>query len=531
MTLFDALICGIWVWLARTMFFYWAAQFFSAPLSIGICLGALLGDWETGAIIGATVQTMYLTNYGIGAVYTNDGVYAAVIPVAFVICNGMPQEAAIAIAVPFGLLASQLMNLTSVIIAAVAPKMEEAAKNGNSTGVILWGSYAPAIIKAAFWIPITMALLFFGGDAVTSLVNSLPEWAMNGLSVITLVLPGLGYAMIMHFIGRDDLLPFFLGGFLFAAYTGVGAIPIGCIGAFVAYICVFYNSEKDEASEEEEALAEEAKTERLLTQGDVVRFWFGSQWWGCVGHNTLTMHASGLATPMAIAGKKIYKDDPEEYTAMLERSVTPYITNFNFGGMLNGALLSLEEQRGINKESVSSEVINSTKYALAGPLAAVGDTIDSVAFMPICLGVGTSFALEGAYWACLFFPLLLCVLCTLECFFSVMAGYKLGSNAAVSMLASGKVKTFLEFMAIMGTFTLAGVACGMVSVNLGLSISQGAGDPIMIQSVLDTILPQSLSLITMLGMYFYLRNGGNTIRLLAAILVLSFALGSVGILV
>ena len=50
------------------------------------------------------------------------------------------------------------------------------------------------------------------------------------------LLPALGFAMTINVIGRPQFLPFFLGGFFFAQYSGIGGIPLALAGLFVAFL-------------------------------------------------------------------------------------------------------------------------------------------------------------------------------------------------------------------------------------------------------------------------------------------------------
>lgn len=50
------------------------------------------------------------------------------------------------------------------------------------------------------------------------------------------LLPALGFAVTMTVIGKKNLLPYFLVGFLIMAYSGIGTIGIAILGVCIALL-------------------------------------------------------------------------------------------------------------------------------------------------------------------------------------------------------------------------------------------------------------------------------------------------------
>lgn len=86
------------------------------PYMLSWILGAILGDWRTGLIIGAMVTTLNMAPVVIGAVHTMSLWDAAVLMVALVVGEGMDMEIAFAIAAPMAVLGNALVNLQAVIL-------------------------------------------------------------------------------------------------------------------------------------------------------------------------------------------------------------------------------------------------------------------------------------------------------------------------------------------------------------------------------------------------------------------------------
>ena len=78
----------------------------------------------------------------------------------------------------------------------------------------------PAIVLVLRALPVFLIALY-GSEYIQTLINSIPTWAMNGLAAVGKMLPALGMSMLMKFMYKKALLPFFVLGFGIAAYSGM----------------------------------------------------------------------------------------------------------------------------------------------------------------------------------------------------------------------------------------------------------------------------------------------------------------------
>ena len=74
------------------------------PLVAGLIAGLFLGDVQTGVLVGAALEAVFLGMVDVGGSVTAEPVTATVLAVAFVSTMGMEQGTAVALAVPIGLL-------------------------------------------------------------------------------------------------------------------------------------------------------------------------------------------------------------------------------------------------------------------------------------------------------------------------------------------------------------------------------------------------------------------------------------------
>lgn len=74
------------------------------PLVAGFLVGLILGDPVTGTLVGASINLMYLGFISAGGALPGDPCLAGVVGTSLAISGGLTTEAAVATAVPLGLL-------------------------------------------------------------------------------------------------------------------------------------------------------------------------------------------------------------------------------------------------------------------------------------------------------------------------------------------------------------------------------------------------------------------------------------------
>ena len=90
------------------------------PLVAGLIAGLFLGDVQTGVLVGAALEAVFLGMVDVGGSVTAEPVTATVLAVAFVSTMGMEQGTAVALAVPIGLLGGLVYSVTHLSISSLA---------------------------------------------------------------------------------------------------------------------------------------------------------------------------------------------------------------------------------------------------------------------------------------------------------------------------------------------------------------------------------------------------------------------------
>ncbi|MDK2905715.1 MAG: mannose system component [Eubacteriaceae bacterium] len=206
------------------------------PLVNGFVVGLILGDPVTGTMIGATINLMYIGFISAGGSMPSDMSLAGILGTALAITGGMEVNAAVAIAVPLGLLGSIVWVGRMTINTAFVRLAEKFADEGKPGKVWIANVLLPQVLLFVMtFIPCFLAV-YFGGAYIQNAINALGGEVLRILSIIGGMLPAVGIGMILLAIFKGEARVFFFLGFLLAAYFKVGILPLCLISLCITMI-------------------------------------------------------------------------------------------------------------------------------------------------------------------------------------------------------------------------------------------------------------------------------------------------------
>lgn len=235
-----ALVMGIVYWIGRGMVgSLFAFFFFCSPITIGVIAGAIYGDVTRGLILGGGIASVFAGVIAPGGNLPTDSAMAACTVIPIALATGLDTNAAIAFAVPMGIVGSFVTQLRKAINVIWVHMADKAAAEGNGAGVALWGNWIPMIAQLfILGLPVFLAV-YFGQEVMVAFMNTVPSWVMGGLSIAGGVMPAIGFALIMNMIGKPYLIPFTLIGFILVKIVGLNSFSAGVIAISVAVLCVY----------------------------------------------------------------------------------------------------------------------------------------------------------------------------------------------------------------------------------------------------------------------------------------------------
>lgn len=242
-TLIQAILIGLGYYLSQGPWLmglgFWTLY---RPLVAGLLVGVIMGDPGKGALIGATINLVYLGFISAGGAIPGDPALAGWVGTAIALAGNLDYGAALALAVPVGLLGTVIWNARMTVGSAFAHMADRAAEKADIPGLIranvLWPQLWLFTITA---IPVTIAV-YLGAGFIGGLVAGFPAWLLNGLAISGGVLPAIGIAMNMRFIFKGSAIPFFFLGYfaMIVAGASLTMMILAIVGAGLAILHVHY---------------------------------------------------------------------------------------------------------------------------------------------------------------------------------------------------------------------------------------------------------------------------------------------------
>ena len=233
---------------------------------------------------------------------------------------------------------------------------------------------------------------------------------------------------------------------------------------------------------------------------------------------------NAIATPL----RRLYPND-DDYAQALHRHLQFYNSEGTFGLIIHGVTLSMEEEKAKGAE-IPDEMITGIKTGLMGPIAGIGDTIIWGTAKPIILGLACSFALQGNPLSAVI-PFLFPLVIVVVGYGMLKFGHRLGKESVMKLMQSGMINKIITSASILGLFMMGALSSTYVKVKTPLTWTMANAEPIVLQDILNSILPGMLPLIAILGIYFYFKKeGANYNKVLLIVIVASMVASFLGIL-
>ncbi|MDF9825739.1 mannose/fructose/N-acetylgalactosamine-specific phosphotransferase system component IID [Breznakia sp. PF5-3] len=220
---------------------------------------------------------------------------------------------------------------------------------------------------------------------------------------------------------------------------------------------------------------------------------------GC--QNMERMMAPAFVRMFGLVADKLY-DNEEEKIALLQRHTQFFNTEEAMGSIIPGIILGMEEKRA-EGEAIPDDLIQSTKTALMGPFAGIGDSLFGGTLRPILCSIAMGLAAEGNVTGPLFYCLAWLGVIVPSTWLLFSRGYKLGMNGTDWIFAGGKKDAITRGANLIGLIVVGAISAQYVVAQSGWSYVSGDME-ITFQGILDSIMPCLLPLALTLFAWYLL---------------------------
>ncbi len=509
------------------------------PIVMCTLVGLVLGDLSQGVIIGGTLELATMGMMGIGISIPINITIAGVLGAGFAIAGGLSAEAAVALAIPVGIVFRLLEHLATTGYDLVAAKMLFDHPERNT----------PQRVTRAFWLIFGLSCLFMfltvflsllvGAETVAAVANAIPEKIMNAIGTGTNLLAALGFAMLFNLTRTPKTMAFFFIGFALASYLGMPTMAIAILGAAAAAIAFFFGDDRAAAGAAEDDILDDfddlddepaalpAAREHLLGKKELSAIFFKS--FGLEGPFIYSrLQAIGWCRSMLPAIEKLYDTD-EERCAAVNRHLEFFNSNPEFSTFIMGISASMEEQNAV-EQGFDTASINNVKAGLMGPLAGIGDSFWWGIVKTVASGIGCQFAMQGNVLGPILFLLVFNIPHWAIRYILTFKGYELGHRVLDMMAESDIIEKISLCAGILGMMVIGAMTCDMISVSTPLVFNMANEVTLEVQAVLDEILPNLLPLLTMLGVAELLKRKVKVIPLIFGLLAFGIVFNLLGII-
>ncbi|ELM1199393.1 PTS sugar transporter subunit IIC [Salmonella enterica] len=213
------------------------------PIISGFLVALALGSPIEGMKAAAYINLAYLGWMTVGGTMPGNLPVASVFGTAMTILSGAAPSTAVVFAVPFSLLGILTFEASMSFNALWVHKAEAMLDRGNITGMRMM-NYIPSFFVNMVLVGIpAFCMVYFGADFMKNMLTMIPQSLVNAFEVIGGIMPALGIAMLVSFLGKKRLMPFFFLGFFLVAYLNLGIMAIA-VFAVIAAVIMNINAEQ-----------------------------------------------------------------------------------------------------------------------------------------------------------------------------------------------------------------------------------------------------------------------------------------------
>lgn len=242
-------------------------------------------------------------------------------------------------------------------------------------------------------------------------------------------------------------------------------------------------------------------TNKLLSNKDLFNSYKYWMRYALSGQNMERMEGPGFAGMIARIADKLYPNDLEKQKELVKRHTTFYNTQPMVGTVVNGIVLGMEEKKALG-EDVPDELIQTTKTALMGPLAGIGDSLFIGTLIPILLSIGLGLVGEnGSIAGPIFYLVSWCAIMLVFSWVTFKYGYRLGADAIKLISENGIKDKVVRFASIVGLVVTGCVTAQYVKFGITWEFVSGELTK-SVQSVIDGIFPGLFPLLLTLACFY-----------------------------
>ena len=211
----------------------------SRPIITGVLVGLVMGDLQTGIILGATLELVSIGSVTLGVSVLPDVISVGILGAAFAISTGKGADVALALAFPIATLYLVVDNvLTLGLLPFFVHKADKCIEKGDFKGMERMHILGGFVVKSLPRGVICGVAFYLGTPVMNRVLEAIPQFVQDGLVAAAGFIPALGIALLARMILTKKTAVFFVLGFAISAYLKIPRLGIAIMAATLAIILV-----------------------------------------------------------------------------------------------------------------------------------------------------------------------------------------------------------------------------------------------------------------------------------------------------
>ncbi|HIF9388367.1 TPA: PTS N-acetylgalactosamine transporter subunit IIC [Photobacterium damselae] len=215
---------------------------FHRPVVLGPLVGLILGDLPTGILVGGTLELIWMGLAPLAGAQPPNVIIGTIVGTSFAITTKVEPNVAVGVAVPFAVAVQMGITLLFSAMSAVMSKCDQFAQNADDKGIEKVNYMALAVL-GTFYFLCAFLPIYLGAEHAENIVNAMPKELIDGLGVAGGIMPAIGFAVLMKIMMKNVYIPYFILGFVAAAWLQLPILAIATAATAMAVIDFMRKSE------------------------------------------------------------------------------------------------------------------------------------------------------------------------------------------------------------------------------------------------------------------------------------------------
>jgi len=227
--------CSTW-WFSHTITRTWLY-----PLWSGFLVGLVMGKPLEGMMIAAAINLPYVGFITAGGSMPGNPMFAGPVGTALALVSGLDIHTATTVGVILGSVAILSWNAYMSINALWVHAADRYAAEGNLKMIRVM-NYVPSFFVSLILNGVPAFLVVMYGQGFGAWLQTFPQAIISAFGVVGALMPALGIGMLLNYLGKPKLIPFFFAGFFLTEYMKLDTMAIAVIATIIGVLLYMFGN-------------------------------------------------------------------------------------------------------------------------------------------------------------------------------------------------------------------------------------------------------------------------------------------------